>query len=58
MDQKLFRTLETIRGREKRSNFIEYLIIEGLKTHSVQNKQQTLTPTIISPAPKKKESIG
>ncbi len=48
MDQKLFRELENIRGREKRSNFIEYLIIEGLKTHlnNQQNAKQTppITP--------------
>jgi hypothetical protein len=34
MDQKLFRELENIRGREKRSTFIEHLIILGLKTYS------------------------
>jgi hypothetical protein len=33
MDQKLFRELENIRGREKRSTFIEHLIILGLKTY-------------------------
>ncbi len=44
MDQKLFRELENIRGREKRSNFIEYLILEGLKVHinNQQNTKQTL----------------
>jgi len=58
MDQKLFRELENIRGREKRSNFIEYLIVEGLKAHTAQNKQQTQTPIIISPVSKKKEIVG
>jgi metal-responsive CopG/Arc/MetJ family transcriptional regulator len=38
MDQKLFREVETIRGREKRSTFIEHLIILGLKTY--QNKKE------------------
>jgi metal-responsive CopG/Arc/MetJ family transcriptional regulator len=38
MDQKLFRELENIRGREKRSTFIEHLIILGLKTYS--NKKE------------------
>jgi len=37
MDQKLFRELENIRGREKRSTFIEHLIILGLKTYSNKN---------------------
>ena len=31
MDSKLFRELENLRGREKRSTFIEHLIILGLK---------------------------
>jgi len=38
MDQKLFRELENIRGREKRSTFIEHLIILGLKTY--RNKKE------------------
>lgn len=33
MDQKLYRQIETIRGREKRSTFIEHLIIQGLKDY-------------------------
>jgi metal-responsive CopG/Arc/MetJ family transcriptional regulator len=37
MDQKLFRELENIRGREKRSTFIEHLIILGLETYSNKN---------------------
>jgi metal-responsive CopG/Arc/MetJ family transcriptional regulator len=44
MDQKLFRELENIRGREKRSTFIEHLIIEGLKNHIAHNNQQTTIP--------------
>lgn len=52
MDQKLFRELENIRGREKRSTFIEHLIIEGLKTHinNQQNTKQT-TPIITFTSP-------
>jgi metal-responsive CopG/Arc/MetJ family transcriptional regulator len=38
MDQKLFRELENIRGREKRSTFIEHLIILGLKTYRNKNE--------------------
>jgi hypothetical protein len=33
MDQKLFREIENTRGREKRSTFIEHLIITGLQTY-------------------------
>jgi metal-responsive CopG/Arc/MetJ family transcriptional regulator len=33
MDQKLFRELENLRGREKRSTFIEHLIVIGLKSY-------------------------
>jgi hypothetical protein len=46
MDQKLFRELENIRGREKRSTFIEHLIITGLKNYKTQNPP---TPLIIPP---------
>ena len=38
MDQKLFRELENIRGREKRSTFIEHLIILGLKNYRNKNE--------------------
>ena len=37
MDQKLFRELENLRGREKRSTFIEHLIVMGLKTYRNKN---------------------
>ena len=40
MDQKLFRELENIRGREKRSTFIEYLIILGLRSYN--NKKEEI----------------
>ncbi|MEM3441990.1 MAG: hypothetical protein QXV09_06870 [Candidatus Bathyarchaeia archaeon] len=33
MDQKLFRKLENLRGREKRSTFIEHLILLGLDAY-------------------------
>ncbi len=54
MDQKLFREIENTRGREKRSTFIEHLIITGLKTYKKEEissapKAPTLhlaTPTI------------
>ncbi|MCW4029214.1 MAG: hypothetical protein NWE92_06155 [Candidatus Bathyarchaeota archaeon] len=47
MDQKLFRELENIRGREKRSTFIEHLIITGLKNYKTQHPLST--PIILSP---------
>lgn len=40
MDHKLFRELENLRGREKRSTFIEHLIALGLKTYI--NKKEEL----------------
>jgi metal-responsive CopG/Arc/MetJ family transcriptional regulator len=38
MDSKLFREVENIRGREKRSTFIEHLIVLGLKTYNKKNE--------------------
>jgi metal-responsive CopG/Arc/MetJ family transcriptional regulator len=60
MDQKLFRELENIRGREKRSTFIEHLIMEGLKTHMTHNNQQAIVPLspLITLNKRKKELIG
>jgi metal-responsive CopG/Arc/MetJ family transcriptional regulator len=54
MDQKLFRELENIRGREKRSTFIEHLIILGLKTYKNKNegigiKPRTAPLPVLSP---------
>ena len=54
MDQKLFRELENIRGREKRSTFIEHLIILGLKTYRNKNegngiKHRKAPMTVLSP---------
>jgi metal-responsive CopG/Arc/MetJ family transcriptional regulator len=59
MDQKLFREIENIRGREKRSNFIEYLIIEGLKTHlnNQQNPKQTAPIVLVTSSNKRKKEI-
>jgi metal-responsive CopG/Arc/MetJ family transcriptional regulator len=48
IDQKLFRELENRRGREKRSNFIEHLITEGLKNH-ITNQQNTKQTNPIIP---------
>jgi metal-responsive CopG/Arc/MetJ family transcriptional regulator len=39
MDQKLFREIENTRGREKRSTFIEHLIIMGLKSYINKNEE-------------------
>jgi metal-responsive CopG/Arc/MetJ family transcriptional regulator len=40
MDAQLFREIENTRGREKRSTFIEHLIITGLKTY--KNKKEEI----------------
>jgi metal-responsive CopG/Arc/MetJ family transcriptional regulator len=45
MDQKLFRELENIRGREKRSTFIEHLIILGLRDYANTNQKKTVRTT-------------
>jgi metal-responsive CopG/Arc/MetJ family transcriptional regulator len=37
IDAKLFREIEELRGREKRSTFIEHLIKLGLKTHKTKD---------------------
>ncbi len=49
MDQKLFREIENIRGREKRSTFIEHLIVLGLKTY-INKKEETAASTRKAPA--------
>lgn len=41
MDQKLFRELENTRGREKRSTFIEHLIVMGLKSYINKNEEMS-----------------
>ena len=47
MDQKLFRELENIRGREKRSTFIEHLIVLGLRDYANSNNKKALkTPQL------------
>jgi len=38
IDAKLFREIENLRGREKRSTFIEHLIRLGLKTYKNENQ--------------------
>ena len=45
MDQKLFRELENIRGREKRSTFIEHLIVLGLRDYANRNQKKTVKNT-------------
>jgi metal-responsive CopG/Arc/MetJ family transcriptional regulator len=44
MDQKLFRELENLRGREKRSTFIEHLLILGLKTYINKKEEFEVKP--------------
>jgi metal-responsive CopG/Arc/MetJ family transcriptional regulator len=38
IDAKLFREIEELREREKRSTFIEHLIRLGLKTYKIENQ--------------------
>jgi metal-responsive CopG/Arc/MetJ family transcriptional regulator len=38
IDSKLLKEIESIRGRGKRSSFIEYLIELGLRNHKAENK--------------------
>ena len=45
MDQTLFREVENIRGREKRSTFIEHLIVLGLKDFANTNQKKTVRTT-------------
>jgi metal-responsive CopG/Arc/MetJ family transcriptional regulator len=45
IDQKLFRELENIRGREKRSTFIEHLIVLGLKDYANTNQKKIVKTT-------------
>lgn len=40
IDSELFREIERIRGREKRSTFIEHLIRLGLKTYKTEENNQ------------------
>ena len=42
MDQKLFREIENSRGREKRSTFIEHLVVTGLKNYK-DKKEETVS---------------
>ena len=54
MDSKLFRELENLRGREKRSTFIEHLIVLGLKTYINKKEELEVKPrkasvTVLSP---------
>jgi metal-responsive CopG/Arc/MetJ family transcriptional regulator len=60
VDQKLFREIEEIREREKRSSFIEHLIIEGLRTYKNSNQQTETIPItpVIGLKNKKKEGDG
>ncbi|MCW4008996.1 MAG: hypothetical protein NWF05_00025 [Candidatus Bathyarchaeota archaeon] len=45
MEQTLFREIENTRGREKRSTFIEHLIIQGLKNYKTSQNNITQTST-------------
>jgi len=44
MDSKLFRELENLRGREKRSTFIEHLLILGLKIYINKKEEVKVKP--------------
>ncbi len=42
IDAKLFREIEELRKREKRSTFIEHLIRLGLKTYKIETQPVTV----------------
>ncbi len=44
IDTKLFREIENLRGREKRSTFIEHLIRLGLKIYKTENYLSIVQP--------------
>jgi metal-responsive CopG/Arc/MetJ family transcriptional regulator len=46
IDANLFREIEELRGREKRSTFIEHLIRLGLKSYKADNRQNAQTLVI------------
>jgi len=46
IDSKLFREIETLREREKRSTFIEHLIKLGLKTYK---REENSKPSFLPP---------
>ena len=49
IDAKLFREIEELREREKRSTFIEHLIRLGLRTYKIENQSvQVKTPSPLS----------
>jgi metal-responsive CopG/Arc/MetJ family transcriptional regulator len=41
IDSKLLKEIENLRGREKRSTFIEHLIRLGLKAYNAESKPHT-----------------
>jgi len=46
IDSKLFREIERLREREKRSTFVEHLIKLGLKNYK---KEENSTPSFLLP---------
>jgi len=48
IDAKLFRELESERGREKRSTFVEHLIVLGLRTYRTTNRSSEATTNGVS----------
>ncbi|MEM3458982.1 MAG: hypothetical protein QXN36_00125 [Candidatus Bathyarchaeia archaeon] len=47
LDSQLLKQIETLRGREKRSTFIEHLIRLGLKHYTTDPQKHTYTTTKI-----------
>jgi len=45
IDAKLFREIEELREREKRSTFIEHLIRLGLRTYKIENQSVVIKNT-------------
>jgi len=45
IDAKLLTEIERIRGREKRSTFIEHLVVLGLRAHNAESESMLLQET-------------
>lgn len=46
VDSKLYRKIEALRGREKRSTFVEYLLRLGIEEYSKRPKDEIRTTTL------------
>jgi metal-responsive CopG/Arc/MetJ family transcriptional regulator len=51
IDSQLLKEIELIRGREKRSTFIEHLIVVGLRSYRAENRSASMQDCVKSSAP-------